>query len=174
MEPLEKLPNETDEEYFNRLFPKRDHEQVKNSLAGMTDEEKTAYLLTLQKRTWNCEDPIKAALDAFIDTMGEEYYPLAGRGRSSLYASARVIVTEIGEMESPKFVEWACKKARDRDGLTIKSLYSIEYLIPEYRKLQAERDYWAEELPEDDPMIDCPRCGKRIYEYHVDLDCKFH
>jgi hypothetical protein len=170
-EDLTQSEDESSSEYFNRLFPEREHEPLDNPMAGMTDDEKLVYLLQKEGRTWHCEDAIKPALNAFVDTMGEEYYPRAERGRSTLYASARTIVAEIGEAFSEEFVRWACKRAKQ--DLTIKSLYSIEYLIPEFRKKIAERQYFEEPFEEPE-MVECPRCGKWIFEEHIEMDCKGH
>jgi hypothetical protein len=167
----EQLPNETSGEYFERLFPKREHEPLDNPMAGMTEDEKLVYLLQKEGRTWRCEDRIKPALNAFIDTMGEHYYPRAERGRSTLYHSARNIVAEIGESFSEEFVKWACEIAKK--DLTIKSLYSIEYLIPQFRRKIAERQYFEEPFEVPD-MVECPRCKKMIFEDHLELDCRGH
>lgn len=114
---------------------------------------------------WNCEDRIKATLDAFVDTMGEAWMPRSAMLRQGLYASARPIVDEIGEDQAPDFVRWACQQSADRR-LDTKNLRSLAYLIPEWRSREASPAWMRTPCPscccihgpgacsEDDPPED--------------------
>lgn len=121
------------EEVAGRVNDKAERKSKDELIAGML-----AYDLN---KEWRCEDAIKPLLSAFIGAMGKAYLPQGGRGKSTLYASARAILQEVGE--TPEFVTWACEKAK-RERLEIKSLYSIEFLVPEWRQLKDAPldDYW--------------------------------
>lgn len=90
---------------------------------------------------WHCEDRIRPALDAFIETMGDDFIPRSPMLRRNLYASARPIVDEVGEDQSAAFVRWACSEnARRR--LDTKDLRSLAHLIPHWRTRRTETPDW--------------------------------
>ena len=114
-------------------------------------------LRTIQGGTrWHCEDSIKPALDAFIQVMGENYIPRSPQGRSSIYASARALVGEVGETESASFVRWACAHMNHK-ALAIKDLRSLLFLAPR----------WRATLKEPSIFSPCPRC----FTFHPPGQC---
>jgi hypothetical protein len=52
-------------------------------------------------------------------------------------------------------------------------------LIHEIHRIRAARTQFSELLAEDpvedvDPLVACPRCGKRVYPDKIPMDCRGH
>ncbi len=91
---------------------------------------------------WRCEDHLKGLLDAFIEQW-PECKPIGPKARRSLEASARDLYEELGE--ESEFMIWARERIkRESPHLTIKSLRSLLFLVPEWRTRETEKndDFW--------------------------------
>jgi len=64
--------------------------------------------------------------------------------KASLYASARPLVEEIGEIDTPKFIEWADEIMRKKE-LSVKDLRSYMWLVGEWRSMEHDptKDKWG-------------------------------
>ena len=89
-----------------------------------------------QKITWRCEPKIKTTLDKFAELRPE----CVPRGsKSSLYAAARFIVTEIGENDAPVFVRLADEIMSEKN-LDVKDPRSYAWLLPRWRRGELRDD----------------------------------
>jgi len=111
------------------------------------EEVLLASLKPETSKQWRCEEPLKPLLTAFAECWPE----CIPRGsKSSLYASARVILREVGEAQGDKFVRWAHEIIKhESPHLYVKDLRSLAFLVPRWRK--EHTDY-------------CPTCGLHYSE----------
>ena len=94
------------------------------------------------KMNWRCEDHLKGLLDAFIEQW-PQCKPVGPKARRSLEVSARDLYEELGE--DPDFITWARERIRrESPHLTIKSLRSLLFLVPDWRSKETEEfdDFW--------------------------------
>jgi hypothetical protein len=96
-------------------------------------------------KRWNCEDEIKPMLTAF----SEEWPECVPSGsKSSLYASARKVIAEVGEAKSAEFIHWASQEVKRKSpdvAVNVKDLRSLMFKVPAWRRMH--RDH-------------CPECGQ--------------
>jgi len=96
------------------------------------------------RKPWKCEVPLRPLLDAFLEEMGDEYYPRSTEARRALFSASRAILEELGEQEGPDFIVWACRRMKGKM-LDVKSPRSLLWLIPQWRQrgMSSEDGYEA-------------------------------
>lgn len=135
---MDDRPEDTDD--IDAWFPESAERARKAQADFQTQQEKTtaeklqsAFSKDPHKQ-WKCEDIIKPMLTEFA-----KHYPeCVPRGsKSSIYASARDLLPEVGAHDSAKFVEWACQKIKHEMPEVhekVKNLRSLMFLVPEWRR----------------------------------------